>query len=1013
MKSRTAKSQPSQRTKPHTSQSANRTPARKTGFDNSRAQQELLQSLFQAAVSRGGSLAFATDCAVAIKTMLDVEAVAVSVWSGADAVAGASCEASLELATQIGKRRPHATALSGKPDILAAPTTAAGFYKTHDAAMLANGWRCCFSSSLRSASNDVVGAVTLYSMSRRNLNAARNIFRCSISPTLTAAIAAQQSSGCEPVATQQFDSLASTIPGVVYQRTLSPDGDIRYTYLSEGARELFGVDPQAVVKDPEVLFRTYSEDYKQSFRKRLIEASETLTKWDVEASIVLPDGSKRTTHAIAKPERLADGTVLWTGIILDASRAKEAEEKLVAANRQVQLANQAKSAFLAKMSHEMRTPLNGVMGMGDLLLKTDLTPRQTRLATTLCDSAKGLLGIINDVLDLSRIEAGHFKLDLQEFNLRHCVEDAVELCATNGYRKGLEVNLIVCPETPIGVKSDPVRLRQVLINLIGNAIKFTENGEVVVRLSVGDRIDGRNAVTFEVVDTGIGIDKTSIGRLFEPFAQADASISRRFGGTGLGLSITRHLVELLGGEVSLTSERGRGTTVRFVIPFEVTASSQTPTILNHLSLDGARVLVIDDRCSNRDMTGANLVGSGARVEFAVSETDAFDQLDRAVDEGDPFLVAIIDRVRPRCSGLHLCRTIRANMKLSATALVVQMSANWNANPIDQKGLDRSQFLCKPVRRSDLMAAIARLLNIGGSHAESKLVAAPKPVAVSLLEPLRLRVLLVEDNATNIEVAREYLNEFECRITVAMNGIEAITAYDRSSYDIILMDTQMPELDGLSATRRIREAERAKGLPRVPIIALTANAYDSDRALAIEAGSDDFLSKPYTDVQLRDTLTKWAKSRVDRVADQDVEPMVPASVRQRQPASVSTNDERLDSALHRVLVETRPAFLGRLLRAFLSSIPETTMSLRAAIKHRDEHLLRQVAHSLKSGGANVGAKRLAERCRALEMQLRLGADVADCHALASEVEGELALAEMALSEILAHLAQSSAEVSQTG
>ncbi len=809
------------------------------------------------------------------------------------------------------------------------------------------------------------------------------------------------------VAPNQFSSLAKTIPGVVYQRIVNLNGDIRYTFLSEGAREMFGVEPQDVIKDPDVLFRTYSEDYRQTFRARLVEASRTLTKWDVEAAVDLPDGRKRTTHAIARPEPLNDGSVLWTGVILDASRAKEAEESLKAANRLVGLANHAKSAFLAKMSHEMRTPLNGVMGMGDLLLKTDLSPRQTRLATTLCESAKSLLGIINDVLDLSRIEAGHFKLDPHEFNLRHCVEDALELCAMSGYRKGLEVSLIVAPGTPIGVKSDPVRLRQVLINLVGNAIKFTESGEVTVRIIPVDHPDGSVAVAFEVCDTGIGVDKDAIQRLFEPFAQADSSISRRFGGTGLGLSITRHLVELLGGTVEMQSEKGQGTTVRFVLPFEVTAPAQTATILNEASLHGVRALVVDDRPTTREMLLANLQGSGATAACGASETEALSMLADAADAGAPFHVVILDRVRPRMSGLHLCRTIRSTPKFSATSIVALMSANWNATAMDQQGLGNTVLLSKPARRTDLLAAVMRTQNsdVANLAQAQGLHNSPKSLG-SQAPSLKLRVLLVEDNLTNIEVAREYLSEFDCRVTVAMNGIEAILAYDRSNFDIILMDSQMPELDGLSATRRIRESESLRGLKRVPIIAVTANAYESDRTQALDAGSDDFLSKPFTDTQLCGMLQKWGRAEQVTEASAGLEQLHDTTLSQTQASEPTAIAEAqsapLDVALHTVLMTSRPAFLGRLIRAYLSSVPETLAALRSAVAHSDTELLRNVAHSLKSSSANVGAIRLSERCRVLEMKLRLGAEAADCDTLAAGVAAELAQAEKALERLLSRM-----------
>ena len=730
-------------------------------------------------------------------------------------------------------------------------------FKAHAIAAAACGWLASFALPLICGSGRQVGAIAVYFATGTDAAAKTAAFSQSIHAPLAAIASAALSIAPASAETHNFNALAATIPGVVYQRVVKPDGDIRYTYLSEGAREIFGVAPEDVLKDPEVLFRTYSEDYKKTFRERLVQASKSLTKWDVEASIDQPDGSKKYTHAIAHPERRPDGSVLWTGVILDASRAKKAEEQLKAANRLVESANQAKSAFLAKMSHEMRTPLNGVMGMGDLLLKTDLAPRQLRLATTLCESAKGLLGIINDVLDLSRVESGQFKLDLQKFNLQHCIEDAVELCATAGFRKGLEIILIIAPDVPVSVNSDPMRLRQILINLIGNAIKFTETGHVAIRVGAAPANAGKIPVTLEVIDTGIGIDEASIGRLFEPFAQADSSISRRFGGTGLGLSITRHLVELLGGGIGLTSQPGKGTTVKVVVEFESDTAGDAPTILGTFALADTRVLVMDDRPMNREMIAASLSACGARIVFATSEAEAVNCLRLAAASDDPIKVAVIDRVKPRSSNLHLCRTIRTCPELVSLPLIAMMSTNWNPNAQDRQGLDNVEFLSKPVRRATLLTAVAASQSDGCEVRRAPRDMPDQAIAsVHVAQALNLRVLLVEDNFVNVEVAQEYLAEMNCRVTVAANGIEALAAYDRETFDVIMMDSQMPEMDGLTATSKIREKERRLGTKRTPIVSVTANAYDSDRAQAFQAGSDDFLSKPFSETQLRDALVRW-------------------------------------------------------------------------------------------------------------------------------------------------------------
>ncbi len=665
----------------------------------------------------------------------------------------------------------------------------------------------------------------------------------------------------------RFASLTSMIPGVVYQRIVKPDGDIRYTYISEGAQEMFGVSADEILKDPEALFKTYSDDYKAHFRQRLVAASKTLTKWDVEASIVTRDGRIKYTHAIATPEALPDGSVLWTGLILDATRAKLVEEELKAANRSVEAANLAKSMFLANMSHEIRTPMNGVLGMADLLFKTDLSKRQDRLLTTLKHSAKTLLAIINDVLDISRIEAGRFELEKEAFELHGCLEDVIELCATSAYQKGLELNLIVDGELPALVNGDAGRLRQVLVNLIGNAIKFTETGEARIRVTCTAPSGDRAKVTFEVIDTGIGIAPEAKQRLFAPFSQADTSISRRFGGTGLGLAITRHLVQLMGGAIELESDVGKGTKVSFAIPFENVVWAAGTSANDSLPLSGRRVLILDDRESVRTAIHSQLADTGAQIERATSENEALRMLREAAGSDAPFAVAIIDRVRPNFDSLDFCRTLNKDRRFAATSVISIVSINWR--PETETPADGARpfiTLSKPVRRTDLINAVASsIANETMRMLCAPAISAQHTIEVATVPHLGMRVLLAEDNPVNQEVAREYLSMFGCDVVMAENGVEAIEKLDGAEFDIVLMDCQMPELDGLSATRRIREIEKESGRAAITIVAVTANAFESDRTAAMAAGMNDYLTKPFTEHDLGEMLAKWKGNRGQRAA----------------------------------------------------------------------------------------------------------------------------------------------------
>ncbi len=624
---------------------------------------------------------------------------------------------------------------------------------------------------------------------------------------------------------------------------------------------MFGVSPHEVVQNPETLFCTYSEDYKASFRQRLIAASKTLTTWDVEESLVATDGHTRYTHAIAKPERLRDGSVLWTGLILDATRIKQVEEKLKAANRSVEAANQAKSMFLAKMSHEIRTPMNGVLGMADLLLKTNLNGRQQRLLSTLKHSAQTLLAIINDVLDISRIESGHFALENENFDLHRCLEDAIDLCASAAYKKGLEINLIAEGGLPALVRGDGGRLRQVLINLVGNAVKFTHAGEATLRAYASPLENGRATVTLEVIDTGIGIDAEAKVMLFAPFAQADSSISRRFGGTGLGLAITRHLITLMGGSVELDSEIGRGTKVTVKLPLEVISQRRATVVLEPLS--DQRVLIADDRPRVRETIASKLHGTGALLAFAASEEDTIFALQRAAREKRPYSAVILDRLRPGTDSLEVSEKLKADLSSGQTTLINIVSMNWRGTG-EQANLIT---LSKPIRQSDILSVLRHRLPLHMRKNATKQDQDRVTSAVSSVQAvnLGLKILLAEDNPVNQEVAREYLIGYGCSVTIAQDGGEAVDFITRDTFDIVLMDCQMPVMDGLSAVRRIRELELSEQRPRMPVIAATANAYDSDRVEALAAGMDDYLVKPFGDTELLDMLQKWREASPRKVA----------------------------------------------------------------------------------------------------------------------------------------------------
>ena len=532
-------------------------------------------------------------------------------------------------------------------------------------------------------------------------------------------------------AKERFRSLAASIPGVIYQRRVGPDGDIRYTYISEGAKDLFGVDPEEIISDPRALFDCHGPDYRATFRDRLLQASRDLTMWDVEAQIINRNGEEKWTHAIARPKLQPDGAVLWDGIILDATRMKRAELELHSAKEQAESANRAKSEFLAVMSHEIRTPLNGVLGMAELLSRTNLDDRQKRFLTTITQSGESLLSIVNDILDITKIEAGEQRLANEVFGLSESIAEVAALFRGMAEQKGLALHHDLGDDLPDAVEGDPVRLRQVLANVINNAVKFTSEGKVEIRARLQSMTDHTATVVFEIEDTGIGVPANDLPKLFDAFHQVDSTYARRHGGTGLGLTITHRLVEMMGGEIRVDSEEGAGSTFSLVIP---------------LSL-----------------------ASAPRDGDASSGADTATMADAQAAAGD----------------------------------------------------------------------------------------------------VKVRVLVAEDNPVNKEVILEHLWAMGCVVDTAENGVEAVEAFEQNHYDIVLMDCQMPQMDGFEATRKIREVELIRGMKdgstrHTPIIAVSAYTMAGDREHCLLVGMDDHLGKPFTFEQIQQALTTWLRKN-DRAA----------------------------------------------------------------------------------------------------------------------------------------------------
>jgi signal transduction histidine kinase/DNA-binding response OmpR family regulator len=661
----------------------------------------------------------------------------------------------------------------------------------------------------------------------------------------------------------------------------------------------------------------------------------------------IPDG--KWISVSGRPLCASDGSVRGGVVVFrDISRQREAAAQLEQAREQALEASRLKSQFLANMSHEIRTPMNGVIGMAELLQDTRLTDEQREYTRMLRDSGEALLDIVNDILDLSKIEAGKLELEHAYFDLPAAVEDICDLLAKRAHDKGLELTAAIGKDVPFAVMGDRARVRQILVNLISNAIKFTAQGEVVVNVSAVERLHDRTVIRFEVTDTGIGIDATRVGELFEPFSQADRTTTRRFGGTGLGLTISKQLVDMMGGRIGATGSLGAGSTFWFSIPLATRPgkprASDTPA--PGLDLRGLRVLVVDDNQTNRTVLTGHAQGWGLRADTAADAREALDRLRAAAAAHDPYAIAVVDLQMPGMDGVELARAVKAEDPLRDIALLMLSSSG---EPLPDADADLFvAHIRKPVRRARLYEALARATRArpeaGAAVAERAAPAAPVPRT----KPARAqghgaRLLVAEDNPVNQVVAARMLERHGYRIDVVPNGREAVDALARDEYAAVFMDCQMPVLDGYQATREIR---RTEGEGRhMPVIAMTASVMEGDKERCLESGMDDVLSKPLEPDHLGAVLEHWVTATPDGDGVMD-------------PAGLQDLERRIGGAEGASLIE-------HLVDVFLRDGPERIAEIHDAIGAGDCDALRRGAHALRGSSRTLGARRVADLCAVLE------------------------------------------------
>jgi PAS domain S-box-containing protein len=747
---------------------------------------------------------------------------------------------------------------------------------------------------------------------------------------------------------QQLQAILDNSTAVIYLK----DYWGRYILINSRFETLFHVSKTQVVGKTDFDFfpREMAEAYQANDRKVL----ETREAPELE-EIAPHDDGPHIYLSMKFPICDSNGApYAICGISTDITDRKRMEADLAEARDAALESARLKAEFLANMSHEIRTPINAVIGMTGLLLDTNLSVEQRDYAQTVHSSADALLTIINDILDFSKIEAGKLAFEIMDFDLRTAVEGAVELLAEAAQSKGVELFSLVYSDVPTSLRGDPGRLRQVLTNLLSNAVKFTETGEVVVRVSRESESADSALLRFTVTDTGIGIAEDVRQKIFEAFSQADGSTTRRYGGTGLGLAISKQLVERMAGHIGVDSAPGRGSTFWFTARFDRQPQQASESYAKPL-LEGLRVLVVDDNATNRTLVHHQITSWGMRNGSAASGAEALALLRREAAAGDAYDIAVLDMQMPEMDGLMLAREIKADASIAGTRLLMMTSLG----PRDDDLLSEAGIevcLRKPVRQSQLFDGLATLtasVAPDGESAHAEGIITPGEDELSSRPGLaHVRVLVAEDNVVNQRVALRQLQKLGYSADGVANGLEVLEALDRIHYDVVLMDCQMPEMDGFEATADIHRREGTSR--RTTIVAMTANALEGEREHCIAAGMDDYISKPVRPEAMAAIIERWTTGSG------------PGSRVERAPIDIG-----VISNLRALQSRNEPNFLAELIDSFLRDGANGIAVMRSASEGGDAQTLTRAAHALKSGSGTVGANRMTALCDIIEELSRAG------------------------------------------